>query len=294
MHIICAGEVMLELANDAGGSDYHLDYAGDSFNTSVYLARAGLAVSYLTRLGDDAYSTAILQRMAGEGISGALVSREKGARPGLYLIENEPDGERHFSYWRDSSPARRLLVEIPELPPCDVFYFTGITLAVTLADFSRLQELLQQLGERGCRVIFDPNYRPRLWSGLTEARAFCEQVLPLCHTVLPTLADDRELWGVQSVEESLALYRRAGCEEVVLKGDDLVAHASIGSQCWSRRAREVAAVDTTGAGDAFNAGYLVARLSGAEPGDALEQAQCLAAQVVRHRGAILPPDGKGD
>ena len=49
-----------------------------------------------------------------------------------------------------------------------------------------------------------------------------------------------------------------------------------------------AAVDTTGAGDSFNAGWLAARRAGAAPADAIARAAALAAQVVLHPGAILP------
>ena len=84
------------------------------------------------------------------------------------------------------------------------------------------------------------------------------------------------------------MYMDIGASEVVVKGADLVAHAFCEDQIVQRQADKVAALDTTGAGDSFNAGYLAARLQGATLDLALAAGQQLAAKVVQHRGALLP------
>ncbi len=105
--IISIGECMVELARNADGR-YGLSYGGDTFNTAVYMARAGLDVSYATRLGDDPYSDGILALAASENVGTSLIGRAKGRNAGLYLIETSPTGERSFHYWRDRAPARDL------------------------------------------------------------------------------------------------------------------------------------------------------------------------------------------
>ena len=286
MRICCAGEVMIELA--ARDGLYQRGVAGDSFNTAVYLARAGLAVSYLTRLGDDPASADILALLDREGIDTGSVVRCPGRRPGLYMIDNDADGERFFSYWRDNSPARELFDAPLELPGIDLFYFTGITLAVTREGIANLLTLLRDLHDRGCRIVFDPNYRPALWPGPEQARQDMARVLPLCHTVLPTLEDETALWGSDSIEACRDHYAGFGVQELVIKGPDLTTHALVEGIEVISRAEPVRAVDTTGAGDAYNAGYLAARLQGGDVEQAVHAAQALSAQVVQHRGAILP------
>ena len=287
-NICCAGEVMIEFVADAGGSSYHRGIAGDSFNTAVYLARAGLSVEYLTCLGDDLLSDDIMARLQEERIGSSHIRRLENRQPGLYVISNDDRGERHFSYWRGQSPARELFDHAVELPGITDFYFTGITLAVCRSGFENLVGLLRQLRQRGCGVIFDPNYRVNLWENQFQAQEYCHQVLPLCTTVLSTLDDDARLWGIQDIDACREFYLGFGLQELVIKAPDLTSHAFGGGEQAVKSARPVSALDTTGAGDSFNAGYLAARLQGKPMDVAISTAQALAARVVQHRGAIIP------
>lgn len=277
---------MVELAG--AGDGYRLGFAGDTFNTAVYLARAGHAVSYLTRLGDDPYSDDVIAICSAEGIGTGMIERLPGRRPGLYLIENAADGERSFHYWRGEAPVRGLFDQLPGTPAADAFYFTGITVAVTRTGQANLLAFLDAMKSRGTTIAFDPNYRPALWDDAQQAREHCGAVLPFCDIVLPTLEDETALWGIETVEDCRRFYKEHGIGETVVKGPALTAYVFTGDTVVERQADPVDAIDTTGAGDSFNAGYLAARFNDAAPADALTAAQRLAANVVQHRGAILP------
>ena len=94
--VVAVGEVMVELARGDDGR-FALAFGGDTFNTAVYLARAGVEVAYATALGDDDYSDRILDLAAAEGVDRDLVVRVPGRMPGLYLIETDTRGERRFA-----------------------------------------------------------------------------------------------------------------------------------------------------------------------------------------------------
>jgi 2-dehydro-3-deoxygluconokinase len=256
---------MVEMAALGDPGLYRQGVAGDSFNTAVYLARAGLPVHYLTRLGNDALSAAIEDFMRSEDIATDLLTRCPGRQPGLYVINNDPNGERQFSYWREHSPARELFDQPIQLEGFDLFYFTGITLAVTCSGLQNLVSLLRALRDLG-----------------------------LCHILLPTLEDDTALWETPDVAACRDHYRGLGIDELVIKGPDLTAYAYGDGQEWVKQANPVAAVDTTSAGDAFNAGYLASRLDKGTLAQAITAAQALAAEVVQHRGAITPRECGGD
>lgn len=291
MNICCAGEVMVEMAAIGQDGPYQRGIAGDTYNTALYLARAGLSVSYLTRLGTDAHSEAIVRTMVSEGLDTQHVARIPGRQPGLYLIDNDADGERHFSYWRNGAPVRQLFDEPLALDGLSAFFFTGITLAVTRSGTGNLLALLAQLKAQGTRVVFDPNYRAHLWDSPEQAQELTARVLPLVDTALPTLEDETALWGIEDVESCAAHFIGHGVAEVVVKGPELTSFVYEGPVLRAQRqGTAVKALDTTGAGDAFNAGYLAQRLRGACAADALDNAQQLAARVVQHRGAILPKE----
>jgi 2-dehydro-3-deoxygluconokinase len=290
MKICCAGEVMVELARQQHTAVYQQDFAGDSYNTAVYLARAGLQVDYLTRLGDDSFSETILQRLRDEDIGDRLIQLCPGRQPGLYLIDNDDNGERQFTYWREHSPAREMFDDPLSLASCDMFYLTGITLAITRSDIDNLVALLGELRQTGCTIVFDPNYRPGLWQDRKEAQSFYRQVLPLCDILLTALEDETALWETDSVEACHLMYRQFELRELVIKTQDLTTHVFYGEQHFLQQATAVGAVDTTGAGDSFNAGYLAARLQGQSIEEAVGRAQMLSAAVIQQRGAIVARD----
>lgn len=324
MQICCAGEAMIEITANAAidaiapspsghpaipgdcgapesgahrsagqAAQRRASVAGDTYNTAVYLARSGLPVSYLTRLGDDPASGDILAALRAEHIDTHLVTRWPGRTAGRYTISNDAGGERSFNYERAHSPARECFAQVPDLGNTTHFYFSGITVAITRADHANLVSLLRALRSRNCQILFDPNYRPVLWDSAEQAQHYLRSVLPFCSSVFPTLDDEQSLWGSVSAKDCHAFYAGYNIDEIVIKGSALTTHAFSGSDSVCLQAAPVAAVDTTGAGDAFNAGYIAARLRGAALQHAVHCAQTLAAQVVQQHGAILPAAGNG-
>src|SRR3954452_18335801 len=103
--VVAIGEVMIEMSRGSDGR-FGMACGGDTFNTAVYLARAGIDVAFATALGDDPYSDTIVALTAAEGLRSDLMVRVPGRLPGLYLVDADASGERRFQYWGDSAPAR--------------------------------------------------------------------------------------------------------------------------------------------------------------------------------------------
>jgi 2-dehydro-3-deoxygluconokinase len=303
--VASVGECMIELRH-RGESELELAYGGDTLNFAVYLARLtrgkGVAVDYVTALGDDPYSDAMLAMWRAEGVGCELVARLPGRLPGLYTIRTDARGERSFTYWRSASAARDVLRGahgsriVGRLAGHDLLYLSGITLSILdPAQRERLMALGDAVRAQGGRVVFDSNFRPAGWPDPDEARAVFDQMLRRVDIALPTLDDDRALFGVQDAADCARRLHDQGVAEVAVKLGRLGCWLSAGGRTAEVPAEPVARVfDSTAAGDSFNAGYLSARLAGAEPDVAAMQGHRIAARVIAHPGAVIPPATMAD
>jgi 2-dehydro-3-deoxygluconokinase len=300
--VYAIGECMIELQRSSSGAGMDYRFGGDTLNTAVYMARLvdpeQVKVAYVTALGTDGMSDEMCASWRQEGIDTGCVLRLPDRLPGIYMIETDPGGERRFHYWRKDSAARHWL-EAPDagkvllkLAQARMVYLSGISLAIlSPADRELLIAALAQCRARGGSVVFDNNYRPRLWESADEAAGVYRRVLAHCDIALLTLDDEQALYGPHDALNAIERTRQLGVNEVVVKqgGEPCVVWAG-GEAIEVAPAPVAEVVDTTAAGDSFGGAYLAARLSGATPGEAARAGHRLAGTVIRHRGAIIPRD----
>lgn len=288
------GECMLELSGTGGGT-WNLNYAGDTFNTLWAiraLSPAAMATDYVSAFGDDPFSAGQLAFFRQNGIGSAASPVIPGARPGLYAI-TLTGAERSFTYWRNDAAARQLADDQDALDKSlqnrALVYFSGITLAIlTPQARGRLLLALDRARQAGSKIAFDPNYRPRLWPSVEDARSAITDALSLVDIALPTFPDEQMLFGDETPDGVAYRLKAAGVAEVVVKDGADPALVVDGDGQELVPAVTVTAVDTTGAGDSFNGGYLAARLAGLAPAEAAKRAHSVAAATVQVRGALAP------
>ncbi len=292
--IACVGEVMIELiAGDGNAAE--LNVAGDTYNAAAYLKRLApeLDVAYVTVLGSDSFSDRIVRDMEARGICATAVTRHPTRMPGLYAIETDADGERRFAYWRSSSAARTMF-DGDGRDPADVLaghglvLLSGISLAIlSSAARDRLRDALEGFRADGGLVAFDSNYRPHLWNDPGLARAETERFWRCTDIALPSVDDEMALYGDTDGGEVAARLRSWGVLRGAMKRGK-AGPADLGPQgraLDAGTARKV--VDTTAAGDSFNAGYLAATAAGRPSVEAMEAGHALALKVIGKRGAIV-------
>ncbi len=294
--ILSIGEAMLELSSAGQGDLWRLGIAGDTLNTAWYLHRLlrdEARVEYFTRVGTGEFSQKMLDFLAAEGIGADHIPRDPAREIGLYAISLK-DGERSFSYWRDTSAAK-LLGDDPAaldraLAGARIAYFSGISVAI-LSERGRanLRGALARARTQGTMVVFDPNLRPRLWPDAAAMRAGIETAASGADLVLPSFDDEATHFGDVDAAATIRRYLDLGAGHVVVKngGGPMQFGGSQGAGDLPELTPDTP-VDTTAAGDSFNAGYLAAMLQGADCADAIRAGHRLSRQVIRHRGALVP------
>lgn len=299
------GECMVEL--QYRGASLLSRFGGDTFNTAVYfqrLAPAGWQTRYVSAVGSDELSSRMVETMQNEGLDTQLVQRLSDKLPGLYLIETDGQGERRFHYWRDQSAARFWLrsensdLTLKALMECSALYLSGISLAILPdADRHQLFQFLQAFRNQGGQVIFDNNYRPRLWADVDNARQAYAEMLSQTDIAFLTFDDEQALWGHKDVDAVINAPVVSDVGELVIKRGHLPAVVRQGRQGYEVPAQLLdpgQVVDTTAAGDAFSAGYLACRLDGGSLEASAGAGHALAARVIQHQGAIIPADQMAD
>jgi 2-dehydro-3-deoxygluconokinase len=291
---VSIGECMVEMAPQPDGT-YAMGFAGDTFNTAWYARTClteGWRVDYLTAVGRDAVSDRMVAFMGAAGIDTGHIARLEGRTVGLYLIELQ-GAERSFSYWRGASAARALADDPARLEAAlsgaDVAYFSGITLAILEPEARlRLAQSLTRARHAGTIVAFDPNLRPKLWPSEQAMCSAVTQAAGLADIVLPSFEDEARHFGDTDPMATVTRYQAAGAKVVVVKdGAGEVLCADGAALTRHNPAPVLQVVDTTAAGDSFNAGFLAAWMAGQGALAAMAAGSALAGRVIGARGALI-------
>jgi 2-dehydro-3-deoxygluconokinase len=290
--LVVFGEGMIEERGDGA-----VAWGGDVINTAVYLARQGAEPELMTAMGVDAESAAVIAAWAAEGIGVGHVLRDPARTVGRYRIILDDGGQRSFAYDRTRSAARGFFDHSEATRTfawaarADILYLTGITLSLFGRDGrERIGALARRVRARGGQVVFDTNYRPAGWASAEAAWGAMSALGPAISLAMPSLEDQAALTGAATPQAVADAWRAIGADEVVVKlgADGAYAQSAEASEQVSAAAT-ARIVDTTAAGDAFNAGYIAARLArGASMREAAERGAALAAEVIGWPGAIAP------
>jgi 2-dehydro-3-deoxygluconokinase len=295
LDVLTLGEAMvLFAAEDAGplahAARFRRYSAGAELNVAIGLARLGLQVGYLSRLGADSFGQFLLDTIAAEGISTALLGLRGGERTGFMLKACTLDGsDPEIEYHRRGSAACGMGPEdLARLAPVRArhLHLTGISPALSPGCRELVFDAVRWARGEGMTISFDPNLRPRLWPTDAEMASTLNELAALCDLVLPGLEEGRRLTGLNQPEAIAEHYLARGASQVVLK------LGAQGAWCADRDGTRQhvpgvpvpRVVSTVGAGDGFAVGVISGLLEGLSLPEAAMRGNRIGARVVQFPG----------
>jgi fructokinase len=298
--ILVAGETLIDFLPGATGplssvESFTRRPGGAPANVAVALARLGEVPLFWTRVGDDPFGDFLVETLTAEGLPDRFVERDPAAKTGLAFVSLDEDAERTFSFYHDGSAETRLdpgRVPDEALASVEWVHFDGLSLDARPARDAVL-DLASRASEAGCTVSFDPNARPERWTRFSFDESV-RRAFGLADVVKATPEDLAEAGHDPDADPATlaAAVHEAGPHTVLVtlgsRGSYLssTAAAPWGEATVDHPGYDVDPVDTTGAGDAFLAGAMVALADGTPPAAALSFADAVAAVATTAAGAM--------
>ncbi len=246
-----------ELGREVVGAGFDM-VPGGAYNVSVAMHRLGLKVGWAGDFGDDDFSRFVLERAHGEGLDDALFVRHRRPLRRITVAANYA-ADRAFITYCDPEPAVPAAMKALASASARLVYVAGLY-SGRLFDAGLALVRLKRM-----QVAMDGNTPETP----TLADPAVKRAIRSVDIFLPNAAEARRLTGEANLAAALSTLA-ACCPLLVVKDGGNGAHARIGGETLHAPAIPITPVDTTGAGDCFNAGFLAAWLAGRAP------AECLA------------------
>jgi len=275
LDVVTLGEAMAMFVADecgdlASASHFSKRIAGAELNVAIGLARLGLNVGWVSRIGDDAFGRFTCQQLDHEGVDRRLVTTDARYPTGFQLKSKVDDGSDPLvEYFRKGSAASHLSVADFTLNPG---YFTsarhlhlsGVAAALSDSSLALLQQVAREMKASGKTISFDPNLRPVLWSSEQEMVKQLNGLAQFADWVLPGIKEGQILTGYTQPEAIADFYLAMGVKAVVIKtgSDGAWYKTADGDSGQIAAIRTDNVVDTVGAGDGFAVGVISALLEG--------------------------------
>ena len=290
--VVTFGETMALFAPRETGplryvADYRLKMGGTESNMAIALARLGVEVGWFSRLGDDELGRFIVHNVRGEGVDTSRVIVDSGAPTGIFLKEISGVGTTTVYYYRHGSAASRMEpADLDEayLTGSRWIHVTGITPALSESCRETVERAIELGRSAGIEVSFDPNMRLKLWT-VERAR---EVMFPLLRRSTVLLGGMEELSLLLQVDSPDAVADWALDQGLSIAAIKLGAEGALVATASERRTIPPftipRVIDTVGAGDGFDAGFIAGRLLGRDPWLSAELGNVVGAHALMVEG----------
>jgi sugar/nucleoside kinase (ribokinase family) len=269
---------------ERGGVDFieeiRLTVAGTAGGTIIDTAKLGLKSLAVGAVGDDEKADWVLMTMQKHGIDTTVMQRLKGVPTSATILNIRPNGERPALHMRGASDHFDVAPELYDTVFAAPIIHLGGTGLLKKLDGPQSLTLLKEAKKRGCIVTFD------LIAANAETAAIVKPLLPYIDYFMPSIEEAKDMSGQASAEDCAKFYLGLGakCCVFTLGGDGAYYAHSDGTRLISP-AYAIDVVDTTGCGDAFDAGFIAALHHKMDVETSLRFAQATAGLVATGLGS---------
>ncbi|ASS89877.1 sugar kinase [Aeribacillus pallidus] len=261
---------------------------GAELNVAIGCARLGLKTGWISCLGNDEFGRYILNFVRGEGIDVSEVKLVNGYPTSLNFKEILEDGSGRTFYYRANSPTTTLTPESLNeeyIQNAKLLHITGVFLAINKEkNVEVIKRAISIAKKSGLLISFDPNIRLKLWSK-EEAKDTLSMFLPYIDILLTGLEEAEILLGVSNPKEIIERCKNYGIGYVAIKqGEKGSIGYHNGQYIKAPPVKPRKVVDTVGAGDGFDAGFIYGVLHGWPLERTLKFANTIGSMVVSVSG----------
>ena len=261
---------------------------GSTFNSIVSLGRAGVPCAMVTDVGGDHIGDLICRYLQSNGVATDYVCRHEGVKSHISLAFLDEKNDANYIFYKDHASIA-LDGPLPQISAEDVVLF-GSFFAINPVLRPVVGTMLRQAREAGAWLYYDINFRKAHIADLPNVLENIEENMRLADVVRGSTEDFGFLYDLQDGE---AIYERVRpfCSTLILTDGARSIRVYTPEGCETYPVQKIETVSTVGAGDNFNAGYIYAKLQGAETQAArIEMAQRWSQDVCRQLGNNISDD----
>ena len=295
LDVITIGEAMAMFVATETGDLAEVEHfmkrvAGAELNVATGLARLGLKVGWVSRVGKDSFGRFVLHSLAKEGIDARGVSEDSRYATGFQMKSKVENGtDPIVEYFRKGSAASHLS---PEDFRAEYFasarhlHLSGVAAALSESSYALLEQAATTMKAQGKTISFDPNLRPVLWKSEAEMVEKLNQLAFQADWVLPGIKEGMILTGQRTPEGIADFYLTRGVQAVIIKtgGDGAWFKTAAGEQGAVAAIKVDNVVDTVGAGDGFAVGVISALLEGRTLQQAIRRGNKIGSLAIQVQG----------
>ena len=267
-HFLTLGETMVSLVPQgdesiAYGPSLKMRIAGAESNTAIGIKKLGSTATFISAIGDDSIGDYLLRMLRAEGLDTTYIDINKEHRTGIMFKDPLPS-DTFVYYYRERSAASQMKPELlsdSAFKNADIFHFTGITPILSDDCEATIRKDIALAQDNQCLISFDPNIRAKLWKNI-DYTPLMKELAAQSDYLLLGLSEAERLYGTTDIKELTRLILQSKkIKAFAIKNGKEGAWVIDSTQCHFIPPHPVVSIDSVGAGDAFNAGFLTGVLA---------------------------------